>query len=352
MKVVLIEDDATLNRVLKRAIEKHFSITSFTSPTSAIDYLDNNYVDVVVSDIRMPEMTGLEVLAKIKTSSPNTYVILMTGQGSIDESVQSIKSGAYDYIPKPVDAELLVYKLQLVEENISLKNSAEIHNKTESFVMESQSIKDIAAQGVRVAKSDTNVMITGETGTGKEVMARYIHDNSTRSKKMFAAINCCNLQPHLFERELFGHKKGAFTSADKDSKGIVQSAFGGTLFLDEIGEMPLDLQPKFLRFLETKSFYPVGSSTPEVSDIRIIAATNRNPLEMVAKGTFREDLYYRLNVFNIELPPLRERNDDIIPLAEYFINKFKHINTKVLSIDESAKSCMIQYPFPGNIREL
>lgn len=352
MKVVLIEDDATLNRVLKRAIEKHFSITSFTSPTSAIDYLDNNYVDVVVSDIRMPEMTGLEVLAKIKTSSPNTYVILMTGQGSIDESVQSIKSGAYDYIPKPVDAELLVYKLQLVEENISLKNSAEIHNKTESFVMESQSIKDIAAQGVRVAKSDTNVMITGETGTGKEVMARYIHDNSTRSKKMFAAINCCNLQPHLFERELFGHKKGAFTSADKDSKGIVQSAFGGTLFLDEIGEMPLDLQPKFLRFLETKSFYPVGSSTPEVSDIRIIAATNRNPLEMVAKGTFREDLYYRLNVFNIELPPLRERKDDIIPLAEYFINKFKHINTKVLSIDESAKSCMIQYPFPGNIREL
>lgn len=352
MKVVLIEDDATLNRALKRAIEKHYQITSFTSPSSAVEYLADNTADVVVSDIRMPEMTGFDVLSKVKAASPDTYILLMTGQSSIDESVRAIKMGAYDYIPKPVDTELMIYKLQMVEENISLKNTADIQSRDNSFVMNSQIIKEIAGKALRVAKSDTNVMITGETGTGKEVMARYIHENSSRSRKVFAAINCCNLQPHLFERELFGHKKGAFTGADRDSKGIVQTASGGTLFLDEIGEMPLDLQPKFLRFLESQSFYPVGSSVPETSDVRIIAATNRDPLSMVAKGTFREDLYYRLNVFNIELPPLRERRDDIIPLAEFFIRKYRHINTNVQAIDDPARECLKGYGFPGNIREL
>jgi len=352
MKVVLIEDDSTLNRVLKRTIEKHYSITAFTSPVSALEYLSDNSADVVVSDIRMPDLNGFQVLEKIKAATPETYVILMTGESSIDESVKAIKMGAYDYIPKPVDTELLIYKLQMTEETISLKNSADINSRPDSFVMASQSIKDIAAQAKRVAKSDTNVMITGETGTGKEVMARYIHENSDRSKKIFAAINCCNLQPHLFERELFGHKKGSFTGADKDSKGIVQTAYGGTLFLDEIAEMPIDLQPKFLRFLETKSFYPVGGSLQETSDVRIIAATNRNPLEMVAQGTFREDLYYRLNVFNILLPPLRERMEDIVPLAEHFIQKFRHINTGVTGIESSAVECLVTYNFPGNIREL
>lgn len=352
MKVVLIEDDATLNRVLKRIIEKYYSITSFTSPVSAVEYLADNYADVVVSDIRMPDMNGFDVLTRVKAASPETYVLLMTGQSSIDESVKAIKQGAYDYIPKPVDTELLVYKLQMAEENISLRNTADIQSRHESFVMNSQAIKEIAGRAMRVAKSDTNVMITGETGTGKEVMARYIHENSGRSKKAFAAINCCNLQPHLFERELFGHKKGAFTGADRDMKGIVQTASGGTLFLDEIGEMPLDLQPKFLRFLESQSYYPVGASVAETADVRIIAATNRDPLRMVAKDTFREDLYYRLNVFNIELPPLRERKNDIIPLAEHFINRYRHINTNVQGLDEQAKAALNEYSFPGNIREL
>ncbi|PLX69304.1 MAG: sigma-54-dependent Fis family transcriptional regulator [Denitrovibrio sp.] len=352
MKVVLIEDDATLNRVLKRAIEKHYSITSFTSPVSALEYLAENYADVIVSDIRMPDLTGFDVLSKVKSFLPESYILLMTGQSSIDESVKAIKQGAYDYIPKPVDTELLIYKLQMAEENLTLKSSASLHAGESNFVMTSQNIKDIAAQAVKVAKSDTNVLITGETGTGKEVLARYIHENSNRSKKVFAPINCCNLQQHLFERELFGHKKGAYTGADKDAKGIVKTAYGGTLFLDEIGEMPLDLQPKFLRFLETKSFYPVGGSVTETSDVRIIAATNRDPKQMVEDGTFREDLFYRLNVFNIELPPLRERTEDIIPLTEYFIYKYKHINTNVHSIHEDAVQCLKGYRFPGNIREL
>lgn len=352
MKVVLIEDDTTLNRVLKRTIEKHYSVMAFTSPVSAVEYLEENAADVVVSDIRMPGLTGFDVLERVKHSSPETYVLLMTGQSSIDESVRAIKMGAYDYIPKPVDVELLTYKLQLTEENISLRHAADIHSKTESFIMQSPVIRELASKALRVAKSDTNVMITGETGTGKEVMARYIHENSTRSKKIFAGINCCNLQPHLFERELFGHKKGAFTGADRDMKGIVQTAYGGTLFLDEIGEMPIDLQPKFLRFLETKSFYPVGGSMPEVSDIRIIAATNRAPAEMVQDGTFREDLFYRLNVFAVEIPPLRERQEDILPLAEHFIERYRHINTGVTGIEESAVQCLRNYSFPGNIREL
>jgi DNA-binding NtrC family response regulator len=352
MKVILIEDDPTLNRVLKRAIEKYFTIISFTSPATALEYLADSLADVVVSDIRMPDYSGFDVLGRVKKLSPETYIILMTGQSSIDESVRAIKSGAYDYIPKPVDTELLIYKLQQVEENILLKNSADMSNKPDSFVMVSQNIRELASKAQKVAKSDTNVLITGETGTGKEIMARYIHMNSTRKGKVFAAINCCNLQPHLFERELFGHKKGAFTGADRDSKGIVQTAAGGTLFLDEIGEMPIDLQPKFLRFLETKSFYPLGGSQQETSDVRIIAATNRSPEKMVSEGTFREDLYYRLNVFTLEIPPLRERTEDIIPLAEHFISKFRHINTKVTNLDESAKLCLQSYRFPGNIREL
>jgi len=352
MKVVLIEDDATLNRVLKRAIEKHYPITSFTSPESAAEYLYDNSADIVVTDIRMPKLSGFEILERVKQISPETYVLLMTGQSSIDESVRAIKQGAYDYIPKPVDTELLIYKLQMVEENLSLKNSAHIQGKSESFVMESQTMRDIASQAVRVAKSDTNVLITGETGTGKEIIAKYIHENSRRAVKVFAAINCCNLQPHLFERELFGHKKGAFTGADRDSKGIVQTAYGGTLFLDEIGEMPIDLQPKFLRFLETKTFYPVGASEPETSDVRIVAATNREPAQMVSDGLFREDLYYRLNVFSLFLPPLRDRREDIPHLAQHFVSKFRHINIKVENICRDAVKCLTEYDFPGNIREL
>jgi len=352
MKVVLIEDDQTLNRTLKRVIEKKYPVSAFTSPLSAVEYLNENYADVVVSDIRMPDLSGFQILEQIKTARPETYVLLMTGQSSIDESVKAIKAGAYDYIPKPVDTELLIYKLELVEEKMLMTYRSEAENSGSVFIKESKKISELAGTAARVAKSDTNVLITGETGTGKEVMARYIHQNSQRVNKTFAAINCCNLQQHLFERELFGHKKGAFTGADRDSKGIVQSAYGGTLFLDEIAEMPVDLQPKFLRFLETKTFYPVGSSSPEVSDVRIIAATNRDPLSMVAEGTFREDLYYRLNVFNIDIPPLRDRPEDIIPLTEYFIAKYRHINTGVKGVDDSAKECLKSYAFPGNVREL
>lgn len=352
MKAVLIEDDAVLNRTLKRVIEKHYNVMAFTAPVSAVEYIAQSGADVVVSDIRMPDMSGFDVLERLKTLSPDTAVILMTGQGSIDESVRAIKSGAFDYIPKPVETELLIYKLDVVNEKLALKALADTAAGKSGVVAVSAKMEAILNTASRVAKTGSNVLITGETGTGKEVLARYIHENSERSRRPFAAINCCNLQQHLFESELFGHKKGAFTGADSDRKGIIQSAYGGSLFLDEIGEMPLDLQPKFLRFLETKSFYPVGCPVQEQADVRIIAATNRDLSVLSDKGGFRQDLFYRLNVINIELPPLRERREDILPLAHHFMEKFKHINTQVKGIHQSALLCLQSYDYPGNIREL
>jgi len=352
MKTILIEDDAVLNRTLKRVIEKHYSVMAFTSPVSAVEYIAQSGADVVVSDIRMPEMSGFDVLERLKTLSPETAVILMTGQGSIDESVKAIKSGAFDYIPKPVETELLIYKLDVVNEKLALKALADTAAGKSGVVAVSAKMETILNTASRVAKTGSNVLITGETGTGKEVLARYIHENSERSRRPFAAINCCNLQQHLFESELFGHKKGAFTGADNDRKGIIQSAYGGSLFLDEIGEMPLDLQPKFLRFLETKSFYPVGCPVQEQADVRIIAATNRDLSVLSDKGGFRQDLFYRLNVINIELPPLRQRREDILPLVHHFMEKFKHINTQIKGIDQSAVHCLQNYDYPGNIREL
>ncbi len=352
MKVVLIEDDSVLNRTMKRVIEKHYAVTAFTSPASAVEYISENGADVVVTDIRMPEMTGFQVLEKVRSASPETAVLMITGQSSIDESVKAIKSGAFDYIPKPVDTELLIYKLDFVNEKMTLKALAETAVKKHGMVTASPKMEAVLNTAGRVARTDSNVLITGETGTGKEVIARFIHENSDRARRPFADINCCNLQPHLFESELFGHKKGGFTGADSDRRGIIQSAFGGTLFLDEIGEMPIDLQPKFLRFLETKSFYPVGSSTQEQADVRIIAATNRDLSVMAEEGTFRSDLFYRLNVINIELPPLRQRREDIIPLVHHFIEKYKHINTRVRGLDASAEQCLTAYDYPGNVREL
>jgi DNA-binding NtrC family response regulator len=300
----------------------------------------------------MPDMTGFDVLQKAKSISSDIYVLLMTGHSSINESVKAIKSGAYDYIPKPVDTDLLMYKLELIEENKSLKERAAAINSDNNFIFASPKMEQLITQAERAAKSDTNILITGESGTGKEVLAKHIHKNSPRTGKNFAAINCSNFQPTLFESELFGHKKGAFTGAERDRKGIIQSAYGGTLFLDEIGEMPLDIQPKFLRFLEDQTFHPIGSDTPEIADVRIVAATNKDLSSMVESGDFREDLFYRLNVFNIDIPPLRERKEDIIPLAEYFIAKYKNINPKVKGINSSGSECLTSYFFPGNVREL
>lgn len=350
MRVLIVEDDATLCKLLTRSIEGEFSTVSFTSPASALAYLSTSYADVIVSDIRMPGMTGLQLLQHVQQEHPETRVILITGFGTIEESVSAMKAGAHDYILKPVDVDILRKKLRTLRELLESRLNT-THGDT-SPVFASRQMQELMELTLRAARTDTSVLLQGETGTGKEVLARTIHQSSPRCERPFVAVNCCNLQENLFESELFGYRKGAFTGADRNKPGLISMAEKGTLFLDEIGEMPLSMQGKFLRFLEERSYYPVGSEQPEKSDIRIITATNRNLEQEAAKNSFRRDLLYRLNVLTISIPPLRERTEDIIPLAYYFLGKFRHINPAITSFSPEAEEMLSAYHFPGNVREL
>lgn len=351
MKIVLIEDDKTLNRLIVRSLNKYFNIKGFFDLKSAFDYINSVNTDVIISDIRLPDGNGINLLKKIKTVKPEIYFILITGYGTIEEAVTCIKSGAHDYILKPVDPELLKAKLEIIEENIYLKL---LTKASEDFKLIHESVKmaEIINLALKVANTDSNVLISGETGTGKSVLGRFIHINSSRKNNPFIHVNCANLQETLFESELFGYKKGAFTGADSNKKGLVKLADKGTLLLDEVGEIPIAFQSKLLRFIEEKKFLPLGATSFESSDVRIIAATNKDLHKMVKNNEFRDDLYYRLNIINIDVPPLRERREDIIPLSYLFLEKFKDINRKITDINKEAKSILMNYDFPGNVREL
>lgn len=351
MKIVLIEDDKTLNRLIVRSLNKYFNIKGFFDLKSAFDYINSVNTDVIISDIRLPDGNGINLLKKIKTVKPEIYFILITGYGTIEEAVTCIKSGAHDYILKPVDPELLKAKLEIIEENIYLKL---LTKASEDFKLIHESVKmaEIINLALKVANTDSNVLISGETGTGKSVLGRFIHLNSSRKNNPFIHVNCANLQETLFESELFGYKKGAFTGADSNKKGLVKLADRGTLLLDEVGEIPLAFQSKLLRFIEEKKFLPLGATSFESSDVRVIAATNRDLYKMVKNSEFRDDLYYRLNIINIDVPPLKERREDIIPLSYLFLEKFKDINRKITDINKEAKDILMNYDFPGNVREL
>ncbi|GBD98330.1 transcriptional regulatory protein ZraR [bacterium BMS3Abin07] len=349
MKVLIIEDDETLNRILLRALRKEFFVDGFTSPVKALNVLEKNFYDVVVSDIKMPDFDGLTVLERVKKISPETEVILITGFGTVEESVCAVKRGAYDYILKPVDAYHLISKLGKIKE---LKQHQHIEVENLTIICEDLNMRKVMDLAEKVAEGDTTVLLTGETGTGKEVIARFIHSQSKRNNNLFVDINCSNIQENLFESELFGFEKGAFTGAEKSRRGFVELASGGTLFLDEITEMPLRIQPKFLRFIEERSVYRLGGERKITTDVRIIAATNRNLEEEVKEGAFREDLYYRLHVFGIHMPPLRTRPKDIEALTYYFIRKFNSLNPCIKGITEDAFLNLKNYSFPGNVREL
>lgn len=351
LKVVLLEDDVTLNKLIKRSLGEYFSITSFFDFKSAYEYLKYANVDVVISDIKLPDGNGIELLKKIKVIKPEVYFILITGYGTVAEAVNCIKSGAYDYILKPVDPDLLKGKLDMIEENLTLKLLAK-EQMQEGFIYNSKKMVELVELALKVAKTDTNVLITGETGTGKGVLSKYIHIYSDRKNAPFIKLNCANLQETLFESEIFGYKKGAFTGASTDKKGLATLADKGTLFLDEISEVPLSFQAKLLRFIEEKTFMPLGGSKEEYADVRIVAATNKDLANLVERKEFREDLYFRLNVINLKIPPLRERREDIIPLAYYFLEKFRYINSKIKGISSEVKEILLKYDFPGNIREL
>jgi len=349
MRIVIVDDDETLGKLIEKSLSSDFDVRYFNDPQDALKNIMAVGADVVISDIKMPKMTGVELLKAVKSESPDTYFILITGFGTVKESVDAVKAGAHDYLLKPVDIDMLYKKLMDIRKLIE-RREARIDSETP--VYNSTVFGEILSLAERVAKTDTNVLITGETGCGKEVLARYIHTKSERSKAPFVPFNCGNFQDHLFESELFGYRKGAFTGADSHKRGIAAAAGTGTLFLDEIGEMPLTVQPKLLRFIETKTYYPVGSTEPVTSRSRFVAATNKSLEKEVKEGNFRQDLYFRLNVLNIHIPPLRERKDDIIPLADHFINKFSHLNANVLRLSDCAMKKLMAYNFPGNVREL
>lgn len=349
MKVVIVEDDRTLCGLLKKSLENEFNVTAFYEPETALAHIKSSGADAVVSDVRMPGMTGFGLLEALREEMPEVRLILMTGYGTVTESVNAIKSGAYDYILKPVDPDILIKKLEQIRTLIDFGRQS-----AGSFapVYKSRRFEDIMQLAARAAKADSGVLITGETGSGKEIIARFIHGVSARRTAPFVAVNCGNMQEQLFESELFGYRKGAFTGADSNKRGLVSAAERGTLFLDEIGELPLPSQAKLLRFIETKTYYPLGSVEQKTANVRFIAATNRNPAEEAENGTFRKDLYYRLNVVEIKVPPLRERKEDIMPLAEYFLGRFRHINPKIEGFSADSVRFLENYSYPGNVREL
>ncbi|HDR05814.1 MAG TPA: sigma-54-dependent Fis family transcriptional regulator [Candidatus Marinimicrobia bacterium] len=327
---------------------------------TALNMLEENSYDIILADIRMPGMDGLEMQRQIRKMNDKAIVIIMTAFASVDSAVQALKDGAYDYITKPFDPDDLTHmirnatkQLNLSEENESLREKVSKLENVDDIIGESPEMQSVLKDVEIVAKSDSTVIITGDSGTGKELIARAIHANSSRRYFPLVAVHCGALAESLLESELFGHAKGAFTGAQFQRKGKFEMADGGTIFLDEIATISAKMQIELLRVLETKSFVRVGGTKEIKSDFRVICATNRDLKQMVKEGSFREDLYYRLNVYNIHIPPLRERLSDVPLMAAYFLKKYaKAMNKTITKIDDSAIKILQEYEWPGNVREL
>ncbi len=361
-KIVIIDDEKGMLHFLKKLFEiNKFQVFAFETGESGIDFIKENRVDTVLLDVRLPDISGEEVLKEIKLINENLPVVIMTAYGDIDGAVEFVKSGAYDYVTKPFPKEKILEviknsceKYSLLRENYQLKKALISKSfSPDEIIYKSKIMSDILNLAKKVAQTDVTILLEGESGTGKELFAKLIHYHSSRADKIFFPVNCSNFSENLFESHFFGHYKGAFTGAVKSEKGILKEIDGGTLFLDEITEIPNKIQSKLLRLLQNKEFIPVGSSKVEFSDIRIIAATNKNLKDEVLKGNFRKDLYYRLNVMSLNIPSLKERKEDIKPLIIHFIKKFSvKFNKVVRGISDDALKLLQQYEFPGNVREL
>ena len=334
-----------------------FDCIEAESAEAALIQLESDSPDIILADLMMPNMSGLEFLPRVKQLLPHAEIAIMTGHGSIETAVQAMKLGAYDYITKPFRIEELklllqrmAEKVKLVAENQFLRDRVSTEMELNGIVGSSSKIQDVLRMVARLKDTRTPVLITGESGTGKELVARAIHYRGLLSKRPFVAVDCGSLVPTLIESELFGYEKGAFTGAMRSKEGLFQSANGGTIFLDEIGELSQELQAKLLRVLQEKEVRPVGSNQKVKVDVRVIAATNRDLEAAQKEGKFRKDLYFRLNVVTLHLPPLRERRSDITALVHYFLDRFAP--GKTLGISPEAMRCMLQYDWPGNVREL
>ncbi len=362
-KTILIVDDeefirANLNQIF---LAENYNTILNSSGESALKTVSEQEIDLVLLDVNLPDMSGIGVLKQIKIQQPEILVIIMTGFSSIESAVKAIKLGAYDYIKKPFKSDAIKLITRLAFETLSLKKTVlklkeqqPTRKSIENIIGTSPQIEHVKNQIIEFAKYDSEtVLITGESGTGKELVAAALHNLSKRAEKDFVEINCASIPESLLESELFGYEKGAFTDAKNSKAGLLEKADSGTLFLDEIGEMSLLLQAKILRVIENKKFMRLGSTKETESNLRVIAATNKNLKEAISQKHFREDLYYRLNVLRIEIPELKKRGDDVLLLAEYFLNVFnKKFNKKISGFSEEAKKLIKNYNWPGNVREL
>ena len=361
ISILIVDDEESVRDSLYNwFIEDGFRVECAENAKRALTMLESDEFDIILADIKMPGMDGLEMLRRIKSIKPDSIVIVMTAFATVDTAVKALKDGAYDYVTKPFDPDDLTHlirnatlQISLAEENESLKQKVVSLENVEDLIGESEAMKNVLREVESVAKTNSSVIITGESGTGKELVARAIHANSPRKYFPFVSVHCGALTESLLESELFGHEKGAFTGAMYNRKGRFEMADSGSIFLDEIATISGKMQVELLRVLESKTFTRVGGNKEISSDFRVICATNKDLKNMVEKGTFREDLFYRLNVVNIQIPPLRNRKEDIPLLVDYFIKKnCTSMNRPPLEIDSSALKRIQEFNFPGNIREL
>ena len=357
-KVLIVDDELNIRRILQAAFDKHGWVgLTAENAVEAMSIIKGEQIDCVLTDVTMPGQNGYELQKEIYAYDPNLPVVIMTAFGTIPQAVQAIRSGAFEFVSKPFDLEALkkVINAALTQEAISLpiKKSTPKSTSGVTFIAESPAMSEIKAMIDQVADSRATVLITGESGTGKEVIAKLIHAKSQRSEKPFVAVSCAALPETLLESELFGHEKGAFTGADSAKPGRFELAEAGSLFLDEIGEIPLQVQVKLLRVLQEREFERLGATKPTKADVRLITATNRDLQEAVDEGIFRLDLMYRLQVVEIHLPPLRERQEDIPALCEHFLKRASDDNGRSLvHLSDEAKAILTSYRWPGNVREL
>ncbi len=358
VRILIADDDETLCYLLKEElVNENYIVDVVYDGKDAIEILQKRYYDVLLLDLEMKQVHGEKVLSYVKENHPSLQVIVLTAKSDIRTAIDCIKRGAYDFITKPYEfGQLCVTIDRAIEyKELLIKNkllaSKVNQNVPNTIIGESEPIKNLLRLAEKAAKSESNILLEGETGTGKELFAEYIHKNSNRNNKPFVAINCASLPDQLIESELFGYEKGAFTDAKTSKQGLVEIANGGTLFLDEIGELSLTLQPKLLRFLENGEFRRIGGVVNLTSNVRVIGATNKNLMEESEKRNFRKDLLFRLNVITLKIPPLRDRNGDILLLAEYFLNKKSPVRS-VKKLSPEAKNELLNYKFPGNVREI
>ena len=362
-QVLVVDDEQETCDLLEVALVRHgFKVTTSTSAQRALELVGTQDFDVVLTDLLMPDMSGLDLCERVLGTRPNMPVVMITGQGSLETAIGAIRVGAYDFITKPVDPKLLFLSVSRAIQHRHLQDEvkrlrdavAEAADSGDSpIVGQSGAMRRVYELINRVGDSDASVLIHGETGTGKELIARGIHMRSRRKEGPFVAINCAAVPHSLIESELFGHARGAFTDAKSERKGLFVQATGGTLFLDEIGELPIDMQPKLLRALQERKVRPVGANNEIPFDSRIVAASNRNLEDEVYEKRFREDLYYRINVVKIDVPPLRERGGDVLHLAQYFLKQFAQRNDKnALELSTTGAEKLMAYNWPGNVREL